>query len=127
MLIAERKTSLVMLVLLCVLVFVYTLGAGIYYIYGLEPLPTFEFLYHVSFFCGVIWWLQSDTGRSPVKHVYCPGLLVANGWLIMIPYHLLKTRGAKGLIPLVALIGSYIIANIITIVLYVSLVPLDPP
>jgi hypothetical protein len=102
------------------------LGAGIFLIYGLEPSPTVEFLYYAGFLSGSIWWLQADAGRSAVKRVYCPGLLVGSGWLIMIPYHLLKTRGAKGLIPLLALAGSYVIAYIVTMVLYISLVAFNP-
>jgi hypothetical protein len=124
--ITQPKSSTILLVLLVVLVFVYTLGAGILLIYGLEPSPTVEFLYHAGFLSGSIWWLQADAGRSAVKRVYCPGLLVGSGWLIMIPYHLLKTRGAKGLIPLLALAGSYVIAYIVTMVLYISLVAFNP-
>ena len=116
-----------MLVLLIVLIFVYTFGAGVYLIYGLEPSPALEFLYQVGFLSGVIWWLQADAGRSEVKRVYCPGVLVSSGWLIMIPYHLIKTRGAKGLIPLVILVGSYVFAQILTMILYLSLVALNPP
>ena len=125
--ITQQKSSSILWVLLVLLIFVYTLGSGIYLIYGLEPSPTVEFLYHASFFSGLIWWLQADAGRSEVKRVYCPGVLVGSGWLFMIPYHLLKTRGAKGLLPLLALIGSYVIASIMTAVLYISLVALDPP
>ena len=110
-----------MWVLLSLLVFVYTLSAGIYAVYGVEPLPTAEFLYTGAFFCGLIWWLQADRGRSAVKPIYCLGLLMSIGWLIIIPYHLLKTRGAKGLIPLLALAGSFVIPQILTMILYVFL------
>lgn len=111
-----------MLILLGLLVFVYTFGAGIYAIIGSEPLPAFEFLYHAAFFCGVVWWLRADPGRSAVKPVYCSGLLVGIGWLFIMPYHLLKTRGASGLIPLAALIGSFVIAQILIVVFYSILV-----
>ena len=77
-----------------------------------------EFLYTAAFLCGVVWWLNAEAGTSAVKRVYCRGLLVAAGWLIIIPYHLLKTRGVKGLIPLVALVGSFVIAYISALVVY---------
>lgn len=109
-----------MLVLLGLLVFVYNFGAGIYYVNGLEPLPAFEFLYSAGFLCGVVWWLRADAGRSTVQPVYCSGLLVGIGWFIIIPYHLLKTRGARGLIPLVALIASFVIAYILTVIVYIA-------
>lgn len=107
-----------MLVLLTILVFIYNFSAGFYYAKGIEPSPTVEFLYTAAFLCGVVWWLNAETGRSAVKPVYCRGLLVAAGWLIIIPYHLLKTRGVKGVIPLVALAGSFVIAQISGVVVY---------
>lgn len=107
-----------MLVLLMVLVFVYNFAAGLYLAWGVEPLPTVEFLYTSAFLCGVIWWLNAETRMSAVKPVYCRGLLVALGWLIIIPYHLFKTRGTKGLIPLVALAGSFVVAHISALVVY---------
>lgn len=122
-----QKNSLIMLILLGLLVFVYNFGAGIYYVNGLEPLPTFEFLYQAGFLCGVIWWLRADAGTSAVKPVYCSGLLVSIGWFIIIPYHLFKTRGLKGFVPLLALIGSLVIAYILTIIVYVSLLAFNPP
>jgi hypothetical protein len=111
-----------MLVLLGALVFVYNLGAGIYRVTELEPSPTVEFLYSAAFLCGVVWWLQAEVGRSAVQPVYCSGLLVSIGWLIIIPYHLLKTRGARGLLPLLALISSFIIAQILSLILYVNMI-----
>ena len=121
----ERKSSIVLLVLLSLLVFVYNLGAGIQLINGVEPSATSEFLYQAAFLCGVVWWLRS-VGRSPALPVYCPGLLVGAGWLIIIPYHLLKTRGVKGLLPLLALVGSFVVAYILAVIAYMLLAS-NPP
>ena len=110
-----------MLVLLGVLVFVNHFGVGIYYARGVEPPPAFGFLYTAGFLCGVVWWLQAEALRSEVKSVYCPGLLVGVGWVIIIPYHLLKTRGVRGLLPLLALIGSVVFAHAWAAVIYVML------
>ena len=100
-----------MLVLLIILIFVYNAAAAIYYAQGLEPLPVLGFLYDAAFVTGVVWWLRGETKRSAVTSVYCQGMLVGAGWLIIIPYHLLKTRGVKGLIPLGAMLGSFILAR----------------
>jgi len=108
--------SLIMLVLFGVLVFVYHLGIGIYNRLGLEPLPAFEFLYTVGFLCGVVWWLRAEAGSSPVARIYCDGVLVGFGWIFIIPYHLLKSRGVKGLIPLLALIFTFIAARVLALV-----------
>jgi hypothetical protein len=109
-----------MLILLGVLVFVYDLGMGIYKALGLEPLPAFEFLYDGAFLCGVVWWLRAETKSSPVVSMYCAGLLVRLGWLIIIPYHLLKTRGVRGLITLLIMIGVVIASKIVTVVVYLA-------
>ena len=107
-----------MLVLLAILVFVYHFGAGIYAAQGLEPSPAVEFLYTAAFLCGVVWWLKAEARRYTVKHVYCPGLLVGVGWIIIVPYHLFKTRGVKGLIPLLALLGSFLAGYILAVFVY---------
>ena len=109
-----------MLVLLVVLVFVYHFGIGIYRVWGLEPSPTFEFLYTAAFVCGVVWWLKAEARTSAVKHVYCLGLLVGIGWIIIIPYHLFKTRGVRGLIPLLALIVSFLAAYLLVVIVYMA-------
>jgi hypothetical protein len=101
-----------MLVLLILLIFIYHAGAAIYYMQGLEPLPAFEFLYHGAFLCGVVWLMRAETKRSAVTSIYCPGMLVGIGWMIILPYHLLTTRGVRGLIPVFALLGSFLIARI---------------
>jgi hypothetical protein len=112
----ERKNSLTLLVLLCALVFVYHFASGIYYARGLGPSPTIEFLYPAAFVCGVVWWLQEEASRSGIKPVYCRGLLVSVGWLFMIPYYLLKARGVRGLIPLSALVGSFLLAYVLVVI-----------
>jgi len=119
---AAEKRSSVMLVLLGSGIFIYHLGAGILEARGLEPLPAFEFLYEVILICGTIWWLQAEVKRSPVTHVYCPGVLITALWPFIIPYHLLKTRGLKGLLPIIALIGVFVFARILAAVVSFALV-----
>lgn len=114
----ERLSSLAMLVLLVISLFVYSIGSGIYLGLGLEPSATLEFLYTVVFLCSLVWWLKAEARRYKIGLVYCPGLLVGFGWAIIIPYHLLKTRGVRGFIPLGALIGSYLVAQVLAILAY---------
>ena len=116
--ISEQKNSFIMLVLLGVAIFIYNLGVDIFYALGVEPLPAFEFLYTVLIVCGVIWWLRAEARRSPVTQVYCPGVLITAAWPFIIPYHLLKTRGVRGLLPLFALIGAFVLAKLLGAVVY---------
>ena len=108
-----------MLVLLLVLIFVYSTGVAIYNVQGMEPIPAFEFLFRAALPCGVVWWLRAEVKKSAATSLYCQGLLAAIGWIIIIPYHLIKTRGAIGLIPLLALIGSLVVSQIVAAVVYV--------
>jgi hypothetical protein len=117
--IAERKSSFIMLGLLVVLTFVYHTGQAVYILMHVDPLPTFEFLHLVALSCGTVWWLRAEAKRSGAKALYCEGLLVTVGWIIILPYHLIKTRGVKGLIPLFALIGSLIVSQVVAAVIYV--------
>jgi hypothetical protein len=116
--IAERKSSLIMLVLLIVLTFVYHTGQTVYALLRVDPLPTFEFLHIFGLSCAVVWWLRADVKSSAVKALYCDGLLVTVGWVIILPYHLLKTRGVKGLIPLLAFLGALIASQVVAAVIY---------
>lgn len=110
-----------MLVLLGTGIFIYNLGLGFYYFRGVEPLPAFEFLYSGVFLCGVVWWLRAEVQQTRVTQVYCSGMLMSAAWPILIPYHLLKTRGLRGLLPLFALIGAFAFARVLGAVLYVTL------
>jgi|SRR5215213_1663476 len=118
--IAEQKRSLIMLVLLGASIFIYHLGRGILDARGVEPAPGLEFLYTAIFICGVVWWLRAEIQSSTVTRLYCAGLLAYIAWPIIIPYHLLKTRGVRGLLPLLALIGTFISARILATVIYLA-------
>jgi hypothetical protein len=118
--IVDQNRSVAMLVLLGALIFIYHLDLGILKDRGLEPLPALEFLYPAMFYCGVVWWLRAEAKKSPVTRMYCPGLLAITAWPIIIPYHLLKTRGVRGLLPLFALIGTFVFARILATVIYLA-------
>jgi len=118
--IAEQKRSLIMLVLLGAAIFIYHLGRGILDALRLDPPPSLEFLYTAIFVCGVVWWLRAEIQSSAVTRLYCAGLLVYTAWPIIIPYHLLKTRGLRGLLPLFALIGTFVSARILATVIYLA-------
>ena len=110
-----------MFMLLCALIFVYHVAAGFYQFHGLETLPALKGIHEAAFVCGVVWWLRAEEKRSAVTPVYCQGMLVGIGWLIIIPYHLFKTRGVRGLIPLLALILSPVAGRIASVFVYLAL------
>jgi hypothetical protein len=105
-----------MLVLLAVLVFVYHTAHSFFYFRGMELLPAVEFLYYAAFLCGVGWWIRGENRKHGIGSFYCDGVLIANGWLLLIPYYLWKTRGVRGFIPLLALIVVFVVAQFIGII-----------
>ena len=115
----ERKTSIIMLILLTLMIVVYHLGIIIYFVLGEEPLPAFEFLYTAGFLCGIVWFLKAEVERSAAARAYCPGVTIGLAWFFLLTYHLLKSRGVRGLIPLFALIGTYLALQILAAIVYV--------
>ena len=111
-----------MLILLAILIFIYHFVAMFYNLRGIEPSATVEFLYIAAVPCGVGWWLRSDKHRSVAQQVYCQGLMASYGALFIVPYHLLKTRGVKGLLPLLLLVGSYLGSQILAVIFYYGFV-----
>jgi hypothetical protein len=45
---------------------------------------------------------------------------VGIGWFFIIPYHLLKTRGVRGFLPLLALIGTFLFAYVLAGVVHLA-------
>jgi len=67
------------------------------------------------------WWLRSDSRKRGVKWVYDLGFFLCIAWPIVMPYYLVKTRGAKGLLVILGFIGAYAGATIVGIILSVTL------
>jgi hypothetical protein len=109
-----------MFLLLAILTFVYYFGQGIYALLGLEAPTVFEILYLSAFLSGTVWWMRAATRGQGFSALYCPGVMVQSGWLIVVPYYLFKTRGLRGLLPLLVLIGIFLVAQILVIVIYMA-------
>lgn len=101
-----------MLILFAILIFVYNFGEAFLSLSGSEVSFAGQSLYAAAFVCGAVWWLGSDRRRSVVNQLYCQGMLMRGGWPVIIPYHLLKTRGAKGFLPLLLLVGSFVLGRL---------------
>lgn len=85
--------------------------------------PAFSLLYPLGFLWVVGWWLRRDSKVRGVGWVFDMGLFLYIAWPVVMPYYLLKTRGAKGLLAIVAFAGAYVGALLAGAVLYVLLTP----
>jgi len=91
---------------------------GLYLAHAIQPSPALFLLYRAGLLWLIGWWLKEESRRYGVKLVYCPGLLILIAWPIVIPYYLFKTRGVKGFITLLGLIGVFLVAQIFGVIVY---------
>lgn len=85
-------------------------GAGLYAAAGLDEPPLFFLLIRFGWLWVAGWWLTDDLRRRRERWLYCPGLFVALASPLVLPYHLLKTRGPRALITLAVFIAVSVAA-----------------
>jgi hypothetical protein len=83
--------------------------------------PAFTLLYPLGLLWSVGWWLREDSRRRGVGWVFDMGLFLYIAWPVFMPYYLLKSRGAKGLLTMLAFIGVYVGAYLAGALLYILL------
>lgn len=93
-------------------------GAALYAATGLQPSGGFAFLTYGAFGFAVAWWTHADSRRLGVREVVDQGWFVYAAWPIVLPYHLFKTRGARGGLTLLGLIGLYAVTYAVSILVY---------
>lgn len=94
---------------------------GIYLGAYFEPPAGFVFLDWVLFIWVIGWWVLADSRKRGAELTYDTGLFLVIAWPIFMPYYLLKTRGAKGLLIILTFIAVYFGAAIIGIILTVTI------
>jgi hypothetical protein len=96
---------------------------GFYLAGEAQPPPAFTLLYALGLLWAVGWWLRRDSIKRGVAWVFDMGLFLYIAWPFVMPYYLLKTRGAKGLLPILAFVCAYVVALIAGAVLCVLFAP----
>jgi hypothetical protein len=108
--------------LLYLFVAVTQLSSGFYLSLGGEPPPAYLLLYSVGFLWIMGWWLQQDSRKRSVAWVLDMGLFLYIAWPIILPYYLVKTRGLRGLLYVLAFAGIYVGAFVIGVVVCTLLI-----
>ena len=80
------------------------------------------FIFAIGILWAVGWWLRTDSRRRGVLSVYDLGFFLYLAWPVVMPYYLLKTRGAKGLLVILGFVVAYIGAALVGIVLSVLVI-----
>ena len=96
---------------------------GVYLASGREQPPLFVLLYFFAFLWIIGWWLKDDSRRRGISWVYDSGFFLYVAWALVMPYYLLKTRGARGILVVLAFIGVYIGAAVLGMIVYLLLAP----
>jgi hypothetical protein len=92
---------------------------GIYSAGQIPPPPAFSFFNYVGLLWIMGWWLLADSRKRGIAWVLDMGFFLSIAWIVVMPYYLLKTRGAKGLLLILAFLSAYFGALMLGAALYV--------
>jgi|SRR5215510_11464048 len=93
---------------------------GLYLGRQMEAPPAYTLLHWAAQLWIIGWWLGSDSRKRGVVPVYDMGFFLCIAWPIVMPYYLLKTRGAKGLLVILGFIAAYLGATMFGIIASVT-------
>src|SRR2546430_4121657 len=97
---------------------------GFYLGLQIEPPGALILVHWLGLLWIVGWWLRTDSRKRGVASVYDIGFFLYIAWPIVMPYYLVKTRGAKGLLLILGFIAAYVGAAILGIILSVLVITL---
>ena len=110
-------------VLLYTFLVVSQIGNGVYFASGTAPSSAFDLIDRLSFLWIMCWWLRQDSRKGGVAWVYDMGWFLSIVWIFIMPYHLIKSRGANGLLVILGVLAAYVGARIAGIVTYMVFAP----
>ena len=88
----------------------------------ITPPISFELLNPLAFLWLIWWWLKEDSKLTRVKWPIDFGMFLYFAWMFLVPYHLFKTRGIKGLWGIFLFIGiliaAWISAAVIAVIIW---------
>lgn len=92
---------------------------GLYLGQQIEAPGAFTLLHWGAQLWIIGWWLRTDSRKRGVVWVYDLGFFLCIAWPLVMPYYLVKTRRAKGILVILGFIGAYVGAAILGIILSV--------
>lgn len=110
--------------LLYLFVVITQLTYGAYLGAQLEFPGAVTFLFTIGLLWAVGWWLRGDSRRRGVLSVYDLGFFLYLAWPVVMPYYLIKTRGAKGLLVMLGFVAAYVGAALVGMFLSVLVITL---
>jgi hypothetical protein len=95
-------------VLLYAFAFTSQIGHGIYSVTEGEPPQAFTVASGIGFLWILGWWMRRDSRLRSIPWIYDMGMFLYMVWPFIMPYYLIKTRGARGLLGILGFAGAYI-------------------
>ena len=97
------------------------LANALYASQSLEPSASFLLLYYFGMAFGVLLWIRADSRRLGVRQVLDQGWFTLCAWPLALPYHLFKTRGPRGGLTLLGLVGLFFVTYAISLLVFYAI------
>jgi hypothetical protein len=104
--------------LLGVFFLIANLGNALYAAHGLQPSGGFVLLFYVGFGFAAALWMHADSRRLAIREDIDQGWFVYLAWPVLLPYHLFKTRGKRGAVTLLGLVGLYVATYLASLLVF---------
>lgn len=89
------------------------IGDGFYIVTEGEPPRAFTVASGIGLLWILGWWLRRDSRLRGFPWIYDMGMFLYMVWPFIMPYYLIKTRGARGLLGILGFAAAYIGALIV--------------
>jgi len=110
-------------VLLYSFIVISQIGFGLYYGRQIEPPAGLILIYPLALLWIVGWWLRTDSRKRGIPWIYDMGLFLNIAWPFIMPYYLLKSRGARGLLIILGFLSAYVGAVLLGITISLLIGP----
>lgn len=104
-------------IFLWVLAVVDGVGAGVYAAQGVEMDGGALLLSQLASVWGLGWWLEDDARRHGVEWRHDLGMFL----VVLLPYHVIKTRGVRALITVFWFVAMRVTAYVVSLLLFLLL------
>jgi hypothetical protein len=99
------------------------IGDGFYIVTEGEPPRAFTVASGIGFLWILGWWMRRDSRLRGIPWIYDMGMFLYILWPFIMPYYLLKSRGARGLLGILGFAGAYIGGLVVGVIVASLFVP----